>query len=128
MTRLRQYHVSVSREMHAKITAVAKRRGVPARQVVDLACEDLEPEPPPDAQGSPVSGVCAVCTSFSASMQMRPLGRADAFVAVCPRCDGEHPRSGRYNFTGAVKHEVGTGLNALSGMGSSRRVPGRQGA
>lgn len=44
--------------------------------------------------------VCAICCAETRNLTQQPLGRGDALVPVCMRCDGEHPRSGRYSFGG----------------------------
>lgn len=43
---------------------------------------------------------CAICAADTNDGLVTPLGRNDAMVAICRRCDGEHPRRGRYSFSG----------------------------
>lgn len=46
---------------------------------------------------------CAQCLSESGPFVLRPHGKGDAMVNVCDRCENEHPREGRYNFSEATR-------------------------
>lgn len=50
------------------------------------------------AQSSP--SFCAICVSERGPFVVRPLGRNNALVTVCNRCDEEHPSKGGYGFDG----------------------------
>lgn len=65
---------------------------------------------------------CALCTEACDGTVQRPLGRDDAMVNVCHRCDEEHPRSGGYSF-GADGRQYGgeVRLSARMSGGSSTR-------
>ena len=45
------------------------------------------------------SPFCAQCLSDQGPFVQLPHGKDDALVNICDRCENEHPRSGRYNFS-----------------------------
>jgi hypothetical protein len=46
---------------------------------------------------------CAQCLSTDGPFEKLPHGKDDALVWVCERCQHEHPRMGRYNFSEATR-------------------------
>lgn len=70
-----------------------------------------------------VAAFCAICASDRGPFAQRPLGKNNAMVAVCSRCDEEHPTYGGYSFEGgrSVGDVFGDRrIGAVDGNGNSR--------
>lgn len=64
---------------------------------------------------------CAVCAKEQPPFVRRPLGPDNALVAVCARCDTEHPIHGGYSFEGGRSESggaVATGNTFADGDGN----------
>jgi hypothetical protein len=78
----------------------------------------------------PKTSFCGLCTeTITGSARRLPLGRGDALVWVCYRCDDEHPRKGGYAFNGGrsadARTEVSIPTSGKDGNGN-RRVGSKQ--
>ena len=61
-----------------------------------------------------MSAFCAICADDIVGEPLRrPLGKGDALVNVCTRCDEEHPAYGGYAFNGSGSADKHLGLTRL---------------
>ena len=62
---------------------------------------------------TPDPKTCAICTSDGVPLELQQLDPGGPLVAVCERCGGEPPSSGRYDFNGG--RDSGAGFTRSRG-------------
>lgn len=75
-----------------------------------------------DALDRSYTGTCVLCGAARDDLKRRRLGPDEEPVPICIRCDEEHPRSGRYAFSGGHESDAVGGFARPLGEGGRRKA------